>query len=312
MSFQLDVNNMVGTKLAGGGLAGIEHLGKKVVGAGGVIKEMKLLDLPAKQLGKAYAQPRGDISAMTGEELNKFKKTIKGLLPGGAGTGAIQGNRKLLPQEFNTKEVRRMAGVEKESSVNKELIMSLNSDIEKRAMQKMAGISDTLRSAFDYITGQYGQLPAGAYGAMGAGIGAAAGHGMGMPGMLAGAAMGGLGGYGTANAINQQGTMQNTMDSAMIGGVGAGFGANDQTDMMQDQQLQQHDQMLGNIMGYLGGGEQAAAPGGENSVASAGQQPTPNLNGLGQPDQQGYGANTQERFASAEDTMINEILRSVL
>lgn len=124
----------------------------------------------------------------------------------------------------------------------------------KLAQLKEAGISDQLRSAADYFMGNQGALPAAAYGLGGAGIGAMAGSRLGTPGMLGGAALGGLMGYGGANAINQQGAMQQGTDMALAGGMMGGLGMNDQTDAAQTEAIMQQGQMIDNIVGYLSGG----------------------------------------------------------
>jgi len=191
----------------------------------------------------------------------------------------------------------------------------INNAVEKRANEKLAGIADTLRNAFDYVTGNNGMLPAAGYGIGGAGMGAMAGSRLGTPGMIGGALLGGAMGYGGANAVNQQGAMQNNMDSALIGGMGAGLGANDQTDQMQDAQINDLGQavnMLGSMI--MGGGDPMVQ---DMSVASSNPAMgmDPSMAGNGNPGMNGMagasGKNTKQSSVNI-DAMASEIARSIL
>lgn len=131
----------------------------------------------------------------------------------------------------------------------------------KLASIKEAGIGDQLGSAISYLTGKEGTLPTSIYGLGGAGLGAMAGSSMGVPGMLGGAALGGLMGFGGANAINQQMGMQQDIDSMLANGMLGGLKANDMTDQAQTQAIIQQGQMLDDIINYLSsGGTNAAEP----------------------------------------------------
>ena len=146
------------------------------------------------------------------------------------------------------------------------------------ANEKLAAIGEYLGSTMGSALGDQGQLSTlgfGAGGALGGGaLGMLAGKGLSKGNLLpmlmgvGGAALGGAGGAGIANAINQQGTQQNMMDQAMLGGIGSALGANDETDYMQDMQIQQNQQMIGALADYLmsgSGGETNAG----HSLASA-------------------------------------------
>ena len=220
--------------------------------------------------------------------------------------------------------------------------MNLNHDIEVRASVKLAGLTDSLRSAFNSISGNYGTLPSPLMAAGGALLGGMAGKGLGIGSLGAGmgAMLGGGMGYAGSNAINQQSLEQEGMDSALMGGVAGGFGANDQTDAAQNQAIIQNSvdldgikQMLG--LGGMGGqpdmgmggmdqGMQGMDPsmmGGMQPQDMSGMMSNPNLGGLSQggaPDQNGIGPQEQEdeeaykqgssKFANAVTVAVNKKL----
>lgn len=192
------------------------------------------------------------------------------------------------------------------------MVNTLNAHITKRANEKLAGISDTLRNAFDYVTGNNGMLPAGGYGVGAAGLGAMAGSRLGTPGMIGGALLGGALGYGGANAINQQGVRQDTMDTAIIGGMGAGLGANDQTDAIQNEQINELGQavnMLGSMM--MGGMDPMSQDMSMGSAMPDMQGAPPSM--TGNPGMNGMaGAGSKKQGSVNIDMMARNIARRIL
>lgn len=156
--------------------------------------------------------------------------------------------------------------------------MTFQQDIERRAMQKIAGLSDMLSG----VTGSQGTLSPLMYGLGGAALGGLGGASrLGGLGMLGGAALGGLGGYGIANAINTQGANQDAVDSTLIGNA-----------MMQGQGMSQTDQaqnqMLQSIVDYL----------------SSGQEPAQDPNAMSQDP---YAQGGQKMSSANEDKLISDI-----
>lgn len=132
--------------------------------------------------------------------------------------------------------------------------MNFNQDVINRANVKLASLTDTLRNAFESITGGQGTMNTPLATAGGTGLGAmAGGAAFGAPGAIGGGLLGGLLGYGGANAVNQQGAQQMGMDNALAGGLGQGFQMGSQMDEAQNQMIMQNSQDIGSLVQMLGG-----------------------------------------------------------